>query len=130
MPRNLMAWFAMLLISVANGTLRDFTYGRHLPELLAQQISTLSGIVLLGAVIYLYVRRWPPASGRQALNIGLFWMSLTVAFEFLFFHYVVGHPWDELLVNYDLAAGRLWPLLLAWIAFAPYLLNRFRSTGN
>jgi len=130
MLRYLLAWVVMLLVSVANGTFRDFTYGKHLPELLAQQISTLSGIVLLGVVICLYVRRWPPASARQALNIGLFWMSLTVAFEFLFFHYVGGHPWDELLANYDLAAGILWPLLLAWIAFAPYLLNRFRSTGN
>lgn len=124
MPRYLLAWFAMLLISVANGTLRDFTYGRLLPELLAQQISTLSGIVLLGAVIHLYVRRWPPASGRQAFNIGMFWMLLTVAFEFLFFHYVGGHSWDELLANYDLTAGRLWPLLLAWIFVAPYISYR------
>jgi len=124
MPRYLLAWLVMLLVSVANGTLRDFTYGKYLPELLAHQLSTYSGMVLLGVVIYVYVRRWPPASGRQALNIGLFWMSLTVAFEFLFFHYVGGHPWDELLAYYDLAAGRLWPLLLVWIFMAPYVSYR------
>lgn len=127
MPRYLLAWFVMLLVSVANGTLRDFTYGKHLPELLAQQLSTLSGIALLGVVIYLFVRRWPPASGRQALNMGLFWMSLTVAFEFLFFHYVGGHPWPDLLANYDLTGGRLWPLLLAWVAIAPYILYRMMA---
>ncbi|MGC2049551.1 MAG: hypothetical protein WA635_13205, partial [Gallionella sp.] len=90
MSRYLLAWLVMQLLSVVNGTLRDFTYGKHLPELLAHQLSTLSGSVPLGVVIYLFVRRWPPASGRQALNIGMFWMSLTVAFEFLFFHYAGG----------------------------------------
>lgn len=122
--RYLIAWFEMLLISIANGALRDFTYGRHLPELLAHQLSTLSGMVLLGAVIYLFIRRWPPVSSWQALYIGLFWTALTVAFEFLFFHYAAGHSWAELLANYDLPEGRLWPLLLAWITFAPYLFSR------
>ena len=124
MLRNLLAWFVMLLVSVANGTLRDFTYGKHLPELLAHQLSTLSGMVLLGLVIAAYVRFWPPTSARQALYIGLFWMALTVAFEFLFFHYVGGHPWSDLLANYDLTGGRFWPLLLAWVAIAPYILYR------
>jgi hypothetical protein len=124
LSRYLIAWFAMLLVSVANGALRDFTYGRQMPELLAHQLSTLSGMALLGVVIYFFVRRWPPASARQALGIGLFWMALTVAFEFLFFHYVGGHSWAELLASYDLSEGRLWPLLLAWVAFAPWLFFR------
>lgn len=124
--RYLIAWFAMLLVSIANGTLRDFGYGRHMPELEAHQLSTLIGIVLLGVVIRLYMRRWPFASARQALGVGLFWMVLTVAFEFLFFHYVGGHPWDALLANYDLSGGRLWPLVLLWVAFAPWLFHRFR----
>lgn len=124
--RYLIAWFAMLLVSVLNGTVRDYTYGRHMPELFAHQLSTLIGIVLLGAVIRLYMRRWPFSSARQALGVGLFWMALTVAFEFLFFHYVGGHSWAVLLANYDLSEGRLWPLILLWVAFAPWLFHRFR----
>ena len=87
----------------------------------------MSGIILLGIVIYLYVRRWPPVSAREAWYIGLFWMALTVAFEFLFFHYVGGHSWEALLANYDMAKGRLWPLILVWVAIAPYL---FLSTSQ
>ncbi|MDP2142596.1 MAG: hypothetical protein Q8J80_00545 [Gallionella sp.] len=124
--RYLVAWFAMLLVSVLNGTVRDYSYGRHMPELSAHQLSTLIGIVLLGAVIRLYMRRWPFASARQALGVGLFWMALTVAFEFLFFHYLGGHTWSALLENYDVLAGRLWPLILLWLAFAPYFFYRFR----
>lgn len=129
MTKYLLAWFAMLLTAVANGVLRDFTYGRHLDELAAHQLSSASGIVLLGSVMWVFLRRHPPASGRQALGIGLFWMGLTVAFEFLFFHYVGGHAWASLLAAYDLMAGRVWVLVLAWIAVAPYLFYRAGHSG-
>jgi len=49
--KYLAAWLVMLLVSVANGAARDFTYGRHLGELAAHQISTASGVLLLGAVL-------------------------------------------------------------------------------
>lgn len=114
----------MLLVSVANGALRDFTYGRHMTELAAHQISTLVGIVLLGVVIRGFVRRYPPPSGRAAIAMGLLWLALTVAFEFLFFHYVGGRSWSDLLGNYDVAAGRVWVFVLLWVAIAPYLFYR------
>ncbi|ADE11555.1 conserved hypothetical protein [Sideroxydans lithotrophicus ES-1] len=126
--RYLAAWFVMLVVAMINGALRDFTYGRQLPALLANQLSCASGIILLGAVIYLYQRRWAFASARQAWVIGLFWMALTMAFEFLFFHYAAGHPWSELLENYDIVHGRLWPLILLWVAVAPYFF--FRLAGK
>lgn len=125
--RYITAWFVLLMVAVINGGLRDLTYGKHIPALLANQLSCLSGIILLGVVMYLYVRRWLPASAKQAWLIGLFWMALTLAFEFLFFHYVGGHSWEELLANYDIASGRLWPLVLVWVAVAPYIFFRLLS---
>lgn len=130
MRRYLIAWFVLLAVAVMNGGLRDLTYGRHVSELLANQISCVSGIALFAVVIRQYVRRWPPVSARQAWHIGLFWMSLTVAFEFLFFHYVAGHPWSVLLANYDLAGGRLWPLILLWVLVAPYLFHRLSAKNH
>jgi hypothetical protein len=130
MLRYLIAWLVMLIVSVANGAVRDFTYGKYISELHAHQLSTLSGMVLLGAVIFSFVHLWPPASARQAMFIGLIWMLFTVAFEFIFFHFVAGRPWAELLANYDLLHGRIWVLLLAWIALAPYLFHRLRERAE
>lgn len=124
--RYLYAWFVLLAIAMVNGALRELTYGKYVSELSAHQLSCLTGILLFAVAIHRYMRRWPFASARQALGVGLFWMALTVAFEFLFFHYVGGHAWAALLANYDLSAGRLWPLILLWVAFAPYLFYRFR----
>jgi hypothetical protein len=125
MMRYLFAWFVLLLVAVINGALRDFAYGKHVSELFANQLSCLSGVILFGVVFYQFMQRWPPASARQAIYIGLFWTALTVAFEFLFFHYAAGHSWDELLANYDIAHGRLWPLILLWVAFGPYVFYRY-----
>ena len=126
MWKYLIAWFVMLLVSVVNGALRQFTFGKYVDETSAHQISTVIGIFLLGIVIWAYVRRYPPSSGLQALWIGLLWMGLTVAFEFLFFHYVDGRSWSELLANYNLFEGRVWVAVLAWVAIAPYVFFRCR----
>jgi hypothetical protein len=52
-------------------------------------------------------------------------MGLTVAFEFLFFHYIGGRSWETLLEGYDMANGQLWPLILLWVAVAPTLFHRY-----
>ncbi len=126
MLKYLIAWFVMLLVSIANGGVRDLTYGRHVKELAAHQISTLTSVVLLGIVIWAFVRLYPPASGRQALAIGVSWMALTIAFEFVFFHFVGGHSWSELFANYNILKGRVWVLVVAWLAVAPYVFFRLR----
>ena len=117
-------WGAMLLVSIANGALRDFTYGPLMPEINAHQVSTLCSVLLLGTIIRHFCRRADLERGPRALTVGGGWVTLTVAFEFLFFHYVGGHAWSALLANYDLAAGRLWVLLLLWIGLAPSLFAR------
>jgi hypothetical protein len=125
MWKYLIAWFVMLLISIANGAVRDFTYGNHLDELTAHQLSTLSDVLLLGIIIWGFVRFYRPSSSQEAVLIGLLWMGLTVAFEFLFFHYVGGHSWSELFGNYNIFKGRVWVVVLTWVAIAPYLFFRF-----
>lgn len=130
MVRYLVGWFVLLAVAMVNGGLREITYGKYVSELAAHQISCVIGILLFAVVIHQYVRLWPPASAREAWRIGLFWMALTVAFEFLFFHYVGGHSWEVLLANYDMSAGRLWPLILLWVAVAPYVFYHFSRQGG
>ena len=39
-----LAWIPMVIIAIANGVLREFTYGEHLTELRAHQVSTVTAI--------------------------------------------------------------------------------------
>lgn len=44
---------------------------------------------------------------------------LTICFEFAFGRLVARLSWRELLADYDLAHGRTWPLVVAWLAAGP-----------
>jgi len=110
----------MVFIGILNGVLREMTYKSYVGELSAHQISTLTGVILLGLYIWLILRRWELKSGRQALLVGLMWISLTILFEFGFGHYIMHHPWDKLLHDYNILEGRLWLLVLIWVGAAPY----------
>lgn len=122
MWKYLLGWLPMVAIAIANGALRELTYGRRLSERFAHQISTAIAALLLGAYIWLVVSIWPPVSAGQAVSIGLLWLVLTLAFEFLFGHFVAGHSWARLWRDYNLLAGRIWLLVPVCVAFLPYLL--------
>lgn len=127
MLRYVLAWFPMLAIAVANGALRQTIFAKHMPELRAHQLSTLLGAVLIGVFIWFIIGAWPPSSGRQAWQIGLVWLVLTVAFEF-FMGLVLAHrPLAQVLRDYDLLAGRVWLLFLVWLTVAPWVFHRLRG---
>jgi hypothetical protein len=125
MVKYLWLWVPMVFIAIANGAVRQFWYGRYLGELPAHQLSTLIGLLLFGIYIFFVVSLFPPVNGNQAASVGLLWLGLTVAFEFLFGHYVAGHAWSRLFQDYNLFAGRLWLLVLLWLTLAPYLFYRW-----
>jgi len=125
-----LAWMPMVLIAILNGVLRQSWYGKYLSELLAHQISTLTGILLFGIYIRALTRIWKLESSGQAFIIGFIWLGLTVAFEFIFGHYLAGHSWSKLLGDYNLFAGRLWVLILIWITLAPYIFYRLEVTQH
>jgi len=117
------AWLPLVVLAIANGTLREAWYGRRLSELRAHQVSTLTALLLsTGYMAVLFAWR-PTESLTQALAVGHLWLWLTLAFEFLFGHYVMGHPWRRLLSDYDLRSGRLWVLIPLWLAVGPAVLR-------
>ena len=122
--RYLLAWIPMVLIAIANAAIREFTYGTHLTELRAHQVSSLTAVAFFGLYIWGLTRVWKLESSGQALTIGLTWLVLTVAFEFGFGHWVAGHPWNRLLHDYNLFAGRLWAVILLWVTTAPWVFYR------
>jgi hypothetical protein len=94
-------------------------------ELRAHQLSTLTGSVLIGFFIWLVIHTWPPASGRQALLIGVGWLILTVVFEFFMGLVLARRPLSQVLHDYNLMAGRLWVLFLIWLVLAPWVFFVF-----
>lgn len=123
--RYLSIWFVLALVAVANGLLREYTYGRFMSGLPAHQLSTVTAIIASGVVVWWAARYWPIESAGSAWLIGVLWLVMTVAFEFGFGHFVAGHEWRTLLADYNILAGRVWGLFLCWVLVLPYLAYRF-----
>jgi hypothetical protein len=112
-------WFGIMLLAILNGAARDMVLVPRLGDLIARAVScvTLAAVILLVAWTSL---RWiDPSSVGDAWAIGVMWLGMTLAFEFLAGHYLFRTPWSTLLADYNLLAGRLWVLVLAATVTAP-----------
>jgi len=126
--RYLLAWLAAIPIGILNGALREFGYRQFLGELPAHQLSTASFVLLFGIYVWIIFQWLQIFTSQAALRIGFTWLILTIAFEFLFGHFVMDHPWEVLLHDYNLTAGRLWVLVLLWVMLAPFIIYRLRKS--
>ena len=120
-------WFGLAILAVINGTLRNQFYESTLGDLLAHQVSTVSLLMLIGLYTWLCSLIWRLQSVNQAVIIGLIWVSITIAFEFLFGHFIMGHPWAKLLHDYNIVEGRIWLLVLIWTMLAPFTIFKLQS---
>ncbi len=128
--KYIVAWIPGIPIAIFNAVLRESLYRQFLTELHAHQLSAASFIVLFGIYVW-FVLKWLKLPSRQCtVHLGMTWLGLTVAFEFLFGHYVMGHPWSRLLHDYHLWAGRVWVLVLIWIAISPYIIYRVQNSKS
>ncbi len=125
--RWIAAWPGGAAIGVANGVIRQATYAKRLGEIPAHQVSVATAITAFALYYAWLERRWPIRDRAEALQIGGCWLALTVAFEFTFGRRVAKLSWQELFADYDLTAGRTWPLVLAWLALGPEIV---RSVGR
>lgn len=124
MLKHVLAWFPMVLIAIVNGAFRQGVLVGWFSNLGAHQVSCLTAIFLFWGYTWVIGRLWPLPSARQALAVGFVWLLLTITFEFGFGHYVLGHPWERLLQEYNLSAGRLWVLVLLAVFLLPWIVYK------
>jgi predicted membrane-bound spermidine synthase len=96
----------------------------QLGEQTAHQIGTLLFLIVQFLIIYLFIKRIKLKEIITAVFIGIFWLILTVCFEFLFGHYVIGHSWEKLFADYNIFKGRLWLLVLLNNLIAPIISSK------
>ena len=121
----LKAWLIILPAMIANGIARELVIRRAVGAAGAEAISATTGIMII-VVLTRYLLR--PLAGRPPATLvraSLTLVLLTVAFEFLFGHYVDRRSWGELIANYAIWRGHLWPLVLTTLAFMPFLWGRW-----
>ena len=120
-------WVLFVLVAILNGLGRETLLTPYLGEQVSHVISCFTGSLLfflmsLGLVPFLGV-----SDTSQLWFVGGFWVILTVLFEFLFGHYVLGYPLSRLLADYNVLKGRLWIIVLLTVAFSPVISGKLRG---
>jgi hypothetical protein len=122
MIHHILSWFPLPILAIMNGILREKLIKDKLGDLRAHQVSTISALVIFSIYIWLLFQFWQPESSLESVKMGITWFVLTLAFEFIFMHFVFKIPFSRLLSDYRFWKGRLWILVLLWALLAPYLL--------
>lgn len=120
----LLGWCGVLVLALANGTLRALVTQPWLGETVARALATVILLVALTGLVWWLHRRRPIPTARQAWAIGATWTAMTLAFEFGWGGLVAGLTWSTMLADYDLTAGRLWILVPIWTALAPAVVRQ------
>ena len=124
--KALSIWFAILLLAILNGLLREAV----LVPLLGPVAGLVASGLLLSALILLVAYLTLPWLGVRGAGplvaVGLGWLALTLVFEFCFGLWQ-GKPWSVILAAYTFEGGNLWPLVLAVTTVAPYIAGWLRG---
>ena len=125
--RAIAVWLAILVLANLNGAVRELWLIPQLGPGPGRVLSTVALSLLVFLVTWLTVGWIGPATTGDALRIGVLWLGLTLAFEFLVGHYLFHKPWAVLLEDYDLSQGRIWVLVLVITLFGPLWAMRLRG---
>lgn len=119
LTRAIAIWFVLLLAAMANGAFREAVLTPRMGRGVAHAVSTVMLSLLILLIGWMSTPWIAPATLQDAWMIGALWVGLTIAFEFLAGHFVFGRPWNELLADYNLLAGRIWLMVLVVTLMTP-----------
>ncbi|HEX9758126.1 MAG TPA: hypothetical protein VGB26_10035 [Nitrospiria bacterium] len=125
--KALAVWLVMVVAAILNGILRE----KVLLPLLGNQISLpLSGIllsILVFLITFLFIPFFGKLDGKTYIGIGILWVLLTLVFEFLFGHFVVGKTLKEIVQVFNLFEGNFFVLPLLTSAVSPWIAAKLRG---
>jgi ABC-type uncharacterized transport system permease subunit len=114
----------MPLLGTLNGAVRELVLESYFGEPLAHRVSVFSLIIIIFIYALAIKQRLNIQRLGEAVSCSISWVLLTVCFEFGVGHFVLHIPNEVLLAEYNLLAGRLWPLILFFTGLLPFILRK------
>jgi hypothetical protein len=96
-------------------------------EFRSSQIDVFTGSLIILAIALAFVRWIGASRTTHLLAVGVLWLGLTLAFEFLFGRFVVGASWMRLAADYNVLEGGLLPFGMLLLAVSPLIVSKVRG---
>ena len=120
-------WLLLVAGAMVNGVARQQLMVPLFGNDLALSLSGITLSLLVLVIAWLTVPLLGARHPAALLAVGALWVALTLAFEYLFGHYVLDKPWQQIHRVFDIAGGDLFALVLLVAAVAPWLTARLRG---
>lgn len=117
-------WIILALSAIIIAIFRNGLLLPPFGEQTAHQVGTLVFLIVQFVIIFVFIKKNNLKERRLLLIIGIFWVIFTIIFEFLFGHYIIGHPWQKLFADYNIFNGRIWILVLINNLSAPFICKK------
>ncbi len=122
-------WFLMVVCAILNGVFREKVLGHYL--LLNDKISLpLSGVLLsllVFIISYIAIEHVTKKTMFTYIGIGIFWVLLTLVFEYGFGYFMLGKSWSEISTVFNVQQGNLFVLVLLVTLLAPLVSAYFKG---
>jgi hypothetical protein len=125
--RSFASWFILIGAEIAHGILRAILLAPWVGEFRSNQIGVFTGSVIILIIAYCTIRWIGAERTSELLLVGFIWLLLTVAFEVLFGHYVIGLTWDRIIADYNVSEGGFMPFGLLLLFASPMIAAKLTS---
>ena len=120
-------WCILVVCAILNGLLRENILNPFLGQQIALPVSGLILSLLILAVTWLFIPFFETRPAMDYWLIGALLLGITLAFEFMFGHYVMGKSWQDIFQVFNIFKGNLFLLTLLASLVAPRLMARLRG---
>ncbi|MBF6056752.1 MULTISPECIES: hypothetical protein [Thiomicrorhabdus] len=120
-------WLVIAALAIANGAFREKVLIAYLGEKAALPLSGLSLSLIVFLTAYLLFSLIGIYKRKVYFIIGFQWVIMTLIFEFLFAHFVVGKTWIDILQTFNVFKGDLFVVVLVVSFFSPFIIAKLKG---
>ena len=120
-------WILFVVVAKLNAVIRE----QILTPMIGQGLALPFSGVLLSILIFLITLGVVPFLNIYYSlgfwRVGIVWVLLTLIFEFVLGHCIIGNSWDSVLAIFNITEGNFFILVLLITAFSPYIAAKIRA---
>ena len=120
-------WLVIVLAAILNGTFREKVLSPFVGANPALLLSGLSLAFLVFVISFMLIPFIGIKEPSGFVFVGIYWVVLTLAFEFGFGYFVSGKSLLEVLQVFNITKGDLFVVVLCVTVVSPYFVAKLRG---
>ena len=125
--QSLVVWVILAFVTILFAIFREavFIPAIGLDGTLARALLLPIGLAYTFGIAYTFLKKTKALyTVNDTVSIGILWLILTIAFEFTFGSLVMGNSLATMIADYNILAGRTWPIFLLGVLLSPIIAGR------